>query len=348
MTKLHILWGVLAVLVLVGGGILYIYNIEPSLNPHPVGPIVGGDRDEHGCIGSAGYSWCELKQKCLRVWEEKCEAGTTSDVNTKTHMTSWFEGFDYVNFGVNLPPDIAPTAKGGQGWLSWWDKGANKEVLLFASYEGGRGYGLKEYFDYVILAKCPKCTEKSAMSLGNISGKTYSDGVKEYADFLVAKNNGVMFHMEYPAAASQNVQNILATFWSEFPKREEVEGMELKIYLVKSNGNSEEYIEAKRMIPKASAVATAAINELLVGPYRAEVEMGYFSALPLGSRLNSLKIENGVAYADFNQQTQSGGGSTSMMLRRSQITQTLKQFPTIKSVVLSIDGNSQQDLIFQP
>ncbi len=35
--------------------------------------LLGGDRDEHGCIGSAGYSWCEAKQKCLRVWEEKCE-----------------------------------------------------------------------------------------------------------------------------------------------------------------------------------------------------------------------------------------------------------------------------------
>lgn len=35
--------------------------------------IVGGDKDAHGCIGSAGYSWCETKQKCLRVWEEKCE-----------------------------------------------------------------------------------------------------------------------------------------------------------------------------------------------------------------------------------------------------------------------------------
>lgn len=35
--------------------------------------IVGSDHDEHGCIGSAGYNWCEIKQKCLRVWEEKCE-----------------------------------------------------------------------------------------------------------------------------------------------------------------------------------------------------------------------------------------------------------------------------------
>ncbi|MFH1134331.1 MAG: hypothetical protein V1735_07645 [Nanoarchaeota archaeon] len=34
--------------------------------------IVGGDRDEHGCIGSAGYTWCKEKQKCIRPWEETC------------------------------------------------------------------------------------------------------------------------------------------------------------------------------------------------------------------------------------------------------------------------------------
>lgn len=35
--------------------------------------LVGGDRDAHGCIGSAGYTWCATKQECLRVWEEPCE-----------------------------------------------------------------------------------------------------------------------------------------------------------------------------------------------------------------------------------------------------------------------------------
>jgi hypothetical protein len=34
--------------------------------------IVGGDKDAHGCIGSAGYSWCATKQKCIRSWEENC------------------------------------------------------------------------------------------------------------------------------------------------------------------------------------------------------------------------------------------------------------------------------------
>lgn len=43
-------------------------------------PIVGGDRDEHGCIGSAGYSWCAPKDKCLRIWEEACYADATEEI----------------------------------------------------------------------------------------------------------------------------------------------------------------------------------------------------------------------------------------------------------------------------
>jgi len=35
-------------------------------------PMPGSDRDAHGCIGSAGYTWCESAQKCLRMWEEPC------------------------------------------------------------------------------------------------------------------------------------------------------------------------------------------------------------------------------------------------------------------------------------
>lgn len=35
-------------------------------------PLIGGDKDEGGCLVGAGYSWCESKNKCLRVWEEPC------------------------------------------------------------------------------------------------------------------------------------------------------------------------------------------------------------------------------------------------------------------------------------
>ena len=30
---------------------------------------VGGDRDTHGCLGPAGYVWCENKKQCMRPWE---------------------------------------------------------------------------------------------------------------------------------------------------------------------------------------------------------------------------------------------------------------------------------------
>ena len=32
-------------------------------------PKVGGDKDEHGCIGSAGYQWSILKNNCIRTFE---------------------------------------------------------------------------------------------------------------------------------------------------------------------------------------------------------------------------------------------------------------------------------------
>ncbi len=35
-------------------------------------PLIGGDKDAHGCLVAAGYSWCQSKNKCLRVWEENC------------------------------------------------------------------------------------------------------------------------------------------------------------------------------------------------------------------------------------------------------------------------------------
>ena len=32
--------------------------------------IVGADRDEHGCIGSVGYTWSEVRKDCIRLFED--------------------------------------------------------------------------------------------------------------------------------------------------------------------------------------------------------------------------------------------------------------------------------------
>lgn len=46
--------------------------IEKFNNPEEGDKIIGGEKDEHDCLGAAGYSWCNAKEKCLRVFEEWC------------------------------------------------------------------------------------------------------------------------------------------------------------------------------------------------------------------------------------------------------------------------------------
>ena len=46
-------------------------------------PLIGGDADANGCIASAGYTWCEPLNNCIRSWESACvdleEEETTKD-----------------------------------------------------------------------------------------------------------------------------------------------------------------------------------------------------------------------------------------------------------------------------
>jgi hypothetical protein len=60
--------------------------------------IVGNDRDAHDCIGSAGYSWCELKQRCLRPWEEACENASATPT-VITYLVSEEDPLKYCNGG---------------------------------------------------------------------------------------------------------------------------------------------------------------------------------------------------------------------------------------------------------
>ena len=80
--------------VLSGFGIAFNKTAAPAVQPvqptQPAAnetPMPGSDRDSHGCIPSAGYTWCEAKQKCLRPWEESCEAAKPSQPPAKPAET---------------------------------------------------------------------------------------------------------------------------------------------------------------------------------------------------------------------------------------------------------------------
>lgn len=46
--------------------------------------MAGADRDDHGCIGSAGYSWCDRTAQCERPWELAAQRGFESSAEGYT------------------------------------------------------------------------------------------------------------------------------------------------------------------------------------------------------------------------------------------------------------------------
>ena len=41
--------------------------------------MTGNDRDSHGCISSAGYTWSEVRQSCIRIFEEGVRLNNSDD-----------------------------------------------------------------------------------------------------------------------------------------------------------------------------------------------------------------------------------------------------------------------------
>lgn len=103
----------------------------------------------------------------------------------------------------------------------------------------------------------------------------------------------------------------------------------------------------ERVVKKDPKTATVALKELLKGPTMNDSKEGYSSSLNSGIELKSLSISNGVAKADFSPALGEGvAGSCRVGQIISQIESTLKQFPTVKEVQISIDGVSEG--ILQP
>ena len=103
----------------------------------------------------------------------------------------------------------------------------------------------------------------------------------------------------------------------------------------------------ERVVPKSSKTATTALNELLKGVIGGESKDGYITSINPGVTLKSISVSAGTASVDFS----SGlgdqvAGSCRVAAIRAEIEQTLKQFPTIQNVIISIDGVSEG--ILQP
>jgi len=143
----------------------------------PPAQLLGGDRDVHGCIGSAGYSWCEVKQKCLRIWEEKCESEavvapvTKIPVSPSVNLAAYKNpeygiSFDYpAKYKNTLPSEYLPIFQYRDYqkpaatladtidvvWLPFKSGISSEQALIDDVYYDGSGMHPKSFDDFTLI-----------------------------------------------------------------------------------------------------------------------------------------------------------------------------------------------------
>ena len=129
--------------------------------------------------------------------------------------------------------------------------------------------------------------------------------------------------------------------------------MTVKVFLSDSRFVNEPYFDCsrtiaiERQVPKTQATARAALEALLRGATEEEQNQGYVSTINTGVRIQGLAIKDGIANVDLDEQMEfQVGGSCRVAAIRAQVVDTLKQFPAVNSVVISINGRTED--ILQP
>jgi len=104
---------------------------------------------------------------------------------------------------------------------------------------------------------------------------------------------------------------------------------------------------AEREIEKTQTPIYNSLEEMLKGPNEMEKQGGFFTNINENVKIQSFNIQDEIAEIDFNERLDQGvAGSCRVQAIRAQITETLKQFPEIEEVIISINGRTEN--ILQP
>jgi Immunoglobulin-like domain of bacterial spore germination/Sporulation and spore germination len=102
----------------------------------------------------------------------------------------------------------------------------------------------------------------------------------------------------------------------------------------------------RRRFPKSMAMARLLTEALLAGPTDEEVAEGAQRAFPAGADVNAVVLRDGVLTVDLNERMQNVGGSCAAQAARQSLTETLRQLPTVRRVVITAAGS--EALALQP
>lgn len=95
------------------------------------------------------------------------------------------------------------------------------------------------------------------------------------------------------------------------------------------------------------AALREAVEALLAGPDTEEAAQGLTTAIPSGTRLDDLDIENGVASIDFSaEMLDYGGGSAMVQAITDQVEGTVfANEPTVREVRITVEGKPAEEVL---
>jgi spore germination protein GerM len=160
------------------------------------------------------------------------------------------------------------------------------------------------------------------------------------------QNGKLVLEKDNPSGLPENDKKIEISVY--LPK---METTKIKAYFNNSNLDPEyscnKVFPIEREVKKTEAIARAALEELLKGTTKEEEKEGFLTSINPGVKIQKLTIDNGIAKVDFDEQLEfQVGGSCRVAAISAQIRETLKQFETVKSVIISINGRTED--ILQP
>lgn len=93
--------------------------------------MTGSDKDEHGCVASAGYTWCSVQERCIRLWEEGIKlsavgAGHSGGAEFNTYLVFAADSLKAELFDVKRRAPVILERKAGESFWYYADLSVEK------------------------------------------------------------------------------------------------------------------------------------------------------------------------------------------------------------------------------
>ncbi|STC95047.1 Uncharacterised protein [Chryseobacterium carnipullorum] len=108
-------------------------------------PVLGGDRDVHGCIGSAGYTYSQIRNVCVKVFAQKIKLKEVGSDKSSTSMTAVIFSKNMKKAEIFIPYDNAKSIiLDREGKSKIWKSGSHiRETYVLVPYKK-TGYQIKK------------------------------------------------------------------------------------------------------------------------------------------------------------------------------------------------------------